>query len=369
MTPAETSGGTASKLADLISLAAEPSSERRREVLRQVTDLFMNSPEGARTRGAEAFGGVMNLLCADMELAVQEELAQRLAPMPDAPIGVLRRLASQDIRVAAPVLSLSPALTEADLLGVVRTQGQAHLRLVSARKSLTEGVSDVIVERGDDVTLGVLLKNQDAPLSRRSAEAVVDRAMVNPDLHEAVVERRTLPADLLNEMYFTVESRLRSRIAARNASIDPAALEAALAAGRKRMAVADGLLPPDYADAEIFVRGLAASGTVLAHALPGMLRKNERTRFLIALAELSEVDFGTAKHIIDNRDLDALAILSKAAAFDRSLFMTLAVLIDGAGEGLAKAETYGRLYGQLSRETAERTLRFWRMRQDRSQAA
>ncbi|CAN5136911.1 DUF2336 domain-containing protein [soil metagenome] len=369
MSPTGSEGGTSSKLADLISLAAEPSSERRREVLRQVTDLFMAMPEGGRTRGAEAFGGVMNLLCADMEVAVREELAQRLAPVPEAPIGVLRRLAMQEIGVAGPVLAKSLSLSEDDLLGVVRTQGQAHLRVVSGRSALTEGVSDVIVERGDDATLGVLLKNQDAPLSRRSAEAVVDRAMTNPDLHEAVVERRTLPPDLLNEMYFTVESRLRNRIAARNADIDPAALEAALAAGRKRMAVVDGLLPPDYADAEIFVRGLAASGAILSHTLPGMLRKNERTRFLIALAELSEVEFPVAARIVDNRQLDALAILCKAADFDRSLFMTLAVLIDGAGEGLAKAEEYGRLYGQLSRDTARRTLRFWRMRQEKPLAA
>ena len=364
MTPAPVS-----KLAELVSLAAEPSSERRREVLRQVTDLFMDLPEAGRAKGSEAFTGVMNLLCADMEVAVREELAQRLAPVPDAPIGVLRRLASQEIGVAGPVLAQSVALTEADLLNVVRTQGQAHLRVVSTRKSLTEGVSDVIVERGDDTTLGVLLKNQDAPLSRRSAEAVVDRAMANPDLHEAVVERRTLPPDLLNEMYFTVESRLRSRIAARNASIDPAALEAALAAGRKRVAVADGLLPADYADAELFVRGLAASGAILSRALPGMLRAKERTRFLITLAEISDVDFATVRRIVDRQDLDALAVLCKAADLERALFMTLAVLIDGAADGLGKAETYGRLYGQLSRETAGRTLRFWRLRQETALAA
>ena len=52
-------------------------------------------------------------------------------------------------------------------------------------------------------------------------------------------------SDLLNEMYFVVEARLRARILEQNARLDPALLEAALAAGRTRVATSDGALPPD----------------------------------------------------------------------------------------------------------------------------
>ena len=89
--------------------------------------------------------------------------------------------------MAAPVLSRSSVLTDTDLLEVVNKRGQDYLRAVSRRVDLSETVSDVIVERGDDTTLGVLLQNETAVLSRRSAETVVDRASVNPDLHAAVV--------------------------------------------------------------------------------------------------------------------------------------------------------------------------------------
>ena len=79
----------------------------------------------------------------------------------------------------------------------------------------------MIVDRGDDRTLRVLVANDSAALSRQASEAVVDRALQNPDLHEAVVSRRSLPIDLLNEMYLAVESRLRIRIRARNAELGP----------------------------------------------------------------------------------------------------------------------------------------------------
>ena len=358
-----------SRLADLVSLGAEQSSERRREVLRQVTDLFMATPETLQAQAAGAFDAVMQNLSKDMELVVRAELAQRLAPVANAPIGVLRSLAADDIAVAGPVLRHSVGLSEADLLGVVRRDGQAHLQAVSLRRALPETVSDVIVERGDDATLGVLLSNPDAALSRHSAEAVVDRAHANPALHQAVVDRANLPADLLNEMYFTVEAQLRRKISARNAAMDPADLEAALAAGRRRLAAQDGALPPDYADAEIFIRGLKASGASLPNALPGMLRANERTRFLIALSELADIEFLTTARIVERRDLEALAILCKAANLDRGLYLTIVVLVDEAGKGLAKADEYGPLYNKLTRDTALRTLRFWRMRREGDLAA
>ena len=51
-----------------------------------------------------------------------------------------------------------------------------------------------------------------------------------------------MPLDLLNEMYFVVEARLRDQILARNSELDPADLDAALARGRKSVAARDGAL-------------------------------------------------------------------------------------------------------------------------------
>ena len=358
-----------SRLADLIELSAQPSSERRRTLLREVTDLFMASDAAAQVQGSGAFDAVMETLSADLEAEVRAELAARLAPVPTAPRGTLRRLANDHIDVAAPVLRQSPALTEDDLLGVIRARGQAHMQLVSQRRDLSESLSDAIVERGDDATLDILLRNADAPLSRRSAEAVVDRAHSNPALHDAVVARATLPPDLLNEMYFVVEQRLRQKIAARNATLDPAALEAALAAGRTRVASRDGALPPDYAEAAAHVQAVTAQGRDIGPILPTYLRAGERTRFLAALSLLADVEFGTVSRVVERRELDALAILCKSADLDRALFLTLAVLIDEPGKGLARAEEYGRLYAGLSKDTAQRTLRFWRMRRESDLAA
>jgi len=356
------SESSTSKLADLIALAHEPSSTKRRELLREVTDLFFVGADGHSPSELQAFDSVMGALAAEMEQEIRAELAGRLADAPRPPQRLVRTLAAEDVGVSGPLLARSKALDEADLVAIAQMRGQAHLRAISGRNDLTVNVSDAIVARADDTTLGVLLVNPTVPLSREASETVVDRAAENPALHEAVVDRHDLPVDLLNEMYFVVEARLRQQIMARNAALDPAALEAALAVGRKRLATRDGALPADYEQAEAQVRALKSRGAINPQILAGFLRHNERTKFLIALSELSDIDFHTARRIVERRELDALAVVCRAADFDRALFLTFAVLILEPGQAMAKAQEYGKLYAELPRDTALRTMRFWRLR-------
>jgi uncharacterized protein (DUF2336 family) len=352
----------ASRLHDLIALANEPSSAKRRELLRGVTDMFFTG-DGHNSIEMGLFDDVLSQLAGEMEEAVKAELAERLGEAPTPPRGLSRTLALDSINVAAPILRNSAALTDDDLLHVARTQGQDHLRAISQRPSVSSAVSDAIVARGDDDTLGVLLRNDGAVLSRAAHETVVDRAAANPALHEAVIDRASLPVDLLNEMYFVVEARLRDRIMEKNADVDPAMLEAALAAGRKRVAAEDGALPPDHAAAELEFRALRAKAPISPQMLANMLRGNKTTLFLVALADMADVDFHTARKILERREMDALAVICKAADFDRSLFLTFALLIlESSDEVMLKAKAYGELYAALPRESALRTIRFWRLR-------
>jgi uncharacterized protein (DUF2336 family) len=306
-----------------------------------------------------------------MEAAVRAELADRIAPADDAPAKLVHSLAAdQAIEVARPLLEGSRALTDDDLLALARGRGQEHLQAISRRETLSAAVSEAIVERADDATLGVLISNDGAELSRQAHETVVDRAFANPALHAAVVNRSSLPMDLLNEMYFVVEAQLRQKILERNAEVDPAELDAALAAGRNRLAANDGALPPDYDVAERDVRSLVARKALTPKALASMLRNRESTRFMVALAELAGIDFHTARLILERRELDALAIVCKAADFERSLFLTFAVLVlDRDADAMGRAKEYGELYAALPKDAAQRTLRFWKMRRQTTDIA
>jgi uncharacterized protein (DUF2336 family) len=353
-----------SPLQDLIALAHEPSSRRRRELLRRVTDLFLADGAPRPDSETQAFDGVFCHLATEMETEVRAEFSARFGDAATCPPALAAKLARDCIEVALPILNNANLLTEADLLDVARTQGQAHLRAVSARPGLSEAVSDVIVERGDDETLDVLARNDAAVLSRQASEKVVERANANPALHAAVVGRKTLPLDLLNEMYFVVEARLRARILARNASADPKTLEAALAVARARLAARAAPSEAALAEAVEEVERTRQRGRLNGPTLLGWLRAGQRSLFAAGLAALAEIEAVTVQGILDRGDFDAMAILCKAAELDKSMFLTFAVLGCEVRDAMSKASTYGKLYTDLPRDAALRTLRFWRIRNE-----
>ena len=70
--------------------------------------------------------------------------------MPNAPVGVIRILAlDDDIEVARPVLKNSSRLDDSDLIAAAGSKGQLHLAAIAQRRTLSEAVTDVLVERGN----------------------------------------------------------------------------------------------------------------------------------------------------------------------------------------------------------------------------
>ncbi|MDI7775398.1 DUF2336 domain-containing protein [Asticcacaulis sp. EMRT-3] len=359
-----------SALTDLIDLAKEPSSAKRRELLRQVTTIFMTHPEDIKDSEMALYDTVMSQLSTDMETMVRAEIANTLASARVAPLGLLRKLASDHIDVAEPILTRSRALSESDLVHIVSTQGQDHLRAVSRRENVPESVSGVIVKRGDDTTLHTLLSNDGARLSRASSEEVVQRAQANPALHEVVVGRSDLPPDLMNDMYFVVETRLRERIIAENARLDPSVVETALARGRDKVAVAYGSFPEDYEQISADVDVLRKNEKLTPSLLAKYMRDPNPTWFLVALSQMADIDFLTARHLVEKREIDALAIACKAAGLDKALFLTYAmIMLSDSENAMGRAADYAKLYTDLPLETAQRTIRFWRLRRGEGRAA
>lgn len=363
---------SAPRLAELIALAREPSSERRRTLLRELTDVFLDPSAPATAEAAALFDEVAGRLQQDMDAAVRAAFAERVAASDRTPYRLASRLAHDDaITVAGPMLRQSPVLDEAALLSVARSKGQEHLRAVGSRPALPASVTEVVVERGDDETVLALLQNGSALFSRAASEAVVERAETAPALQEAAIERADLPPDLLNELYFAVETRLRWRIMQRNADLSPEQLDKALAAGRERLSRRPGAnqgVDEDAATAA--ARALLARGEVTPSALAALLRRGERATVVALLALRVDVPFTAVRRVFEHADLDALGVLCRAAGFDRALFLTFAVaVLERTPDPMTTAREYARLYDQLTAEAAERVLRFWRLRRPELLAA
>lgn len=358
-----------SRFARLIDLAQATESGRRRELLREVTDLFFETSGNRSTRESALFDDVLQLVAAEMQEDVLADLAETFADAKDAPVGLMRDLANHAFDVAGPVLARSDALDEETLLRVVSYQSQQHIKAVAQRPSVSENVSDAIVRLGDDVALDTLMRNDGARMSRTSLEAAVDRARRNAFLHEAVVRRRDLPLDLLNEMYFVVETRLREQILQRNANVPPELLDVALAKARSRMTRAVGDVSAEARRAMTFVRMKKNAGELDGRLLVSLHREAKQLHFLYGLAEMTSLDHETVADLLERQDIDGLAMACRASDIERPLFVTLAVLICGGDEAMSKAEDFGRMYNSVPIEAAQRAMRFFKVRKSAEQEA
>src|SRR6202045_414551 len=105
--------GTLSLLDELETTLATGSRTRGIEILTSVTDLFINGAPHFSEDQVGVFDDVMVRLMVTIEARARAKLAQRLAPIANAPSNVIHLLASDDdIEVARPVLVRSQRLSE-----------------------------------------------------------------------------------------------------------------------------------------------------------------------------------------------------------------------------------------------------------------
>ena len=143
---------------------------RRAQMLERISDLFMAGSRYYSDPQLALFDDVLTRLSAEIEIKARAKLAHAMAETDKALPKLIRSLAFDDaIEVAAPVLSRSSQLSDADLVENASTKSQEHLLAIAQRIQLCELVTDVLVERGDRRVLRTVAGNDGARLSPRRA--------------------------------------------------------------------------------------------------------------------------------------------------------------------------------------------------------
>ena len=179
----------------LSEMSADTSSEGRRILLNAVTDLFFVSDETSET-ARDHYTEISKYSINQMDSAGKVSYAERVAAEPRLPGAIAKKLASDDeVAVAQLVLRLSPVLTDADLASIAVTHSQAHLIAIAERATLSENVTDVLVERGDRNVLRTVSGNEGAAFSGNGFEILIRRGIGDVRIAYNLAERcDSLPA-------------------------------------------------------------------------------------------------------------------------------------------------------------------------------
>ena len=355
-----------SQIEKLTSLARESSSDKRRELLREITDVFMHDPGGHSETEIGHFDAIMCAVSKSVEMSMRQALAARLSEVPYAPHDVIAQLAADEIDVARPVLEQSSVLTDDDLINVAESRGSEHMQAISTRPDISETVTDVLVARGDDRVLETLVRNTGARLSRNSMTRIVARSEQVPALHGPLINRRDMPSDLLGSMYFFVSEKLKREIETRAESIDMATLDEKIQESWQAIqSDAEETVQQSLSSAERFVQEMIKARALNESLLVELLQSRRRMEFIYAFAALIEVDLPTAQRILNDPTCDSLAIAAKAARFDRSTFAKIIFILhksdsNDSGAALKLVDVYDK----ITIQSAQRVMRFWRIRKN-----
>lgn len=349
------------RYAKLLELARENSSEKRRELLTDVTSLFFATGDNRSDIETNMFGELMTKVASELDVEVRKELSTRFCDE-NVPRRLIVALANDvEVSVAAPILSHSKVLTQTDLISIVEKRGDAHRILVTKRGDVSEALSEALVSFGGDTVVEALIKNETAKVSLDTYDKIVDRAVLSPALQGPLVKRQSISPEHLNQLFLSVGPDMRSQILARNAQFSEAEIDRAMERAKTRVAVSHGALPLDFAVAQRDIAAMRNNKSLVPACLPTLWRDNKKTHFVLAFAELSGLDYHQSNKLLIGKDLDGLAMVSRAAGFDRALFVTIAVLTLGEA-GMGQAKTLGEMYNDVPVDAAQRALRFMKMR-------
>src|SRR5258708_29189532 len=204
---------SASLLDELETTLAHGTVARRVEMLRRVTDVFLNSTIEYSSEQTEVFDDVYDCLIQSMEASAKVLLAKRLAPIATAPPQIIRTLAFDDlIEVAAPVLSQSERLDDDALMANARTKRQGHLLAVSTRRQLSDAVTDVLVERGNDEVIHSVVGNPGAQFSEQAYTRLVSRAEGDDTIATCLGMRPSIPRHHYLKLIAKASASVRARL-------------------------------------------------------------------------------------------------------------------------------------------------------------
>lgn len=346
----------------LLQLAEEPSSEKRRELLREITDIFLDRAEGHSQAESDHFAHLLESLSAMADVDARAELAGRVAGAATAPSGLINQLARDEITVAAPVLEQSPVLAQSELIEIVRSKGSAHQVSVARRAEVTEAVSSALVEVGHTDAVETLLKNAGARIDRPTMERAVIRSENEAVLQAPLVDRGDMPVDLLQDMFWFTSGDTRKKIvmvtsaAELPASPPPGAMFRAPVPIKRDSA--------DQLRARKYIEKMKADGLLGRPLIIDLFKRKAYLELIIGFALLAEVREETALRILCDESGESLVLACKASGFDVGTFAVLAKL--GTLRNPRSEETLDEMltmFETMTDAVAKRVMRFWRVRE------
>jgi uncharacterized protein (DUF2336 family) len=349
-------------LSDIDKVIAGASTQRRAAALLQVADLLIGGSPQFSEEAIELFDDVICRLAQHIETSVRVLLAHRIAPLPRAPFNITNMLASDDdISVAEPILIQSDRLEQGALITYAREKSQAHLLAIAQRRTLSEAVTDVLVERGDREVLLTAIRNTGAAFSETGFSRLATRSVGDEILTTCVGSRADIPREVLLRLIAAASELVRDKLLAEHplmrTEVDETVTTVAADLKMSAMKV------EDYATALAVVKSLSDSGQLTDQTIRALAEDRKADEAIASIAYLCRAPVDIIVRAFAEGQSEAILVFAKAAGLCWSTAKALLAL--HAGDRTPSAIQIARnmaSFHRLNVATARQILEFYRTR-------
>lgn len=336
-------------------LAKDASKSGRKNLITAVTDLFLSSKNEEAEQVSLLFGDIVMRVLGDLEEETRMALSQRVGAHPAVPHDLINSLARDTIGVAKPVLEQSPVLTKSDLADLAEKESMEHLGVIATRDDLDEGVTQALVENGDEEVLTKVANNTRARLGEETYTKLVNKAQSSPGLLEALVKREDLPDDVVESLGTMVSSELRERLK----SVGGDKALAASMAGRaiEEVKARASRVGQNMDQAKKVIAAVKAGKTSLEEAVGLFAKADKAAELGILLATVNALPPKSVSSLIYAKSDKPLILLCKSQNLDLEAFKhILTMRARRMGTGVRELNDAMKRYESFSVQAAKTAL-------------
>jgi uncharacterized protein (DUF2336 family) len=316
------------------------------------------------------FGEVIGRLAEEIELVSRCRLAKRLASTNNAPISVINKLAFDDsIDVAGPVLRRSERLDTKTLVAAARAKSQEHLLAISARKSISKDVTDVLVTRGDQKVLRSVAANDGARFSESGFLQLVKRSEGDSILTEHLGVRRDIPRHVFQQLIAKASDEVKKKLETERPDME-SEIQTVVTDVTGMLHSKFGPASRNYFAAKRVVGKLHQYGFLNEAKIFQYAQSLKFDETAVALSLLCELSIDAVERALIDQNREIILVLAKA--LDLSWSTTMSLLFLGApGHRITSQKLDGMKtdFTRLNVETSRKVLRIYRERKEKLEGA
>ena len=220
--------------ADIRTLVKGPTEQERARAAHKICRCI---DEGELSEAERAHAqSILAIMADDAAVLVRRALAVALKNSPSLPHDIANKLARDVDTIALPVILNSPALTDSDLVEIVRSSPPSKQVAVAGRETLTTEVTGALAKFAVPEAVERALANDNAAFDEDGLTVALERFSDLSDITQAMVRRNTLPVGVTEKLVSIVTGELFDQLVNNHELPPQVAIDLAMGA-RERAAI------------------------------------------------------------------------------------------------------------------------------------